>query len=114
MIPKVLKNDSKKDTEHNAKGFMHPIITPAVTSAVKASYSAFIKNATPSMELIMRARVIEGENPVIAAKLSISGSEMIIAAFLGKIKRMIANKMERCIPETAAIWERPLALSDEL
>ena len=103
IIPKVLKKDSKNDTEQRAKGLKMPITTPAVIRAVTASYSAFMRNATASIELIISALVIEGENPVIAAKQSISGREIIIAGFLGKIKSIIASIIERCKPETAAM-----------
>ena len=114
IIPNVLKKDSKKEAEHRAKGLNIPMTAPAAVSEVMASYSAFIKNATAKNELIMSARTIDGENPVIAANASISGSDMTIAAFLGKIKQMMASKIDICIPDTAAMWDRPLDLSEAL
>ena len=111
-MPSAAPNDRSRPDENIAYGDLHRIRPRARKRLLTGVYRCPVRTERIITESIAALRQTDGVNADAAANRSIAGSESSITDFLfrpEKLRRYVTaeNRIDICIPETAAIWEIP-------
>ena len=112
-MPSVALKDSSNDGDSSENGLRAASTSRAAKSDVRESLSRCRKKAAAAMSDMTAARMIDGDIPVKPAYRMTSGTAAALPQRLPRRAQANPTSSDRCIPDTAAMCDRPLTLSAE-